>query len=92
MTTASPARIEPISGLAGEYVERQAWKAGMLGAINTLTKVLAVRFAVLNAAAGGFVLAIYALSSPDLYKLGIIALYGVLVVLPVVWLAASGRG
>jgi hypothetical protein len=75
-----------------EYVHRAAWKAGVMGAVNVLTSVLAVRFTVLIAVAGGIVLTSMALSSPDPYKLGTLAIYGLLVVLPVVWMAATGKG
>lgn len=64
----------------------------MLGSINVLAKVLSVRWTLTMAVAGGIVLTAEALSSPDGYKLGAVALYGLLIVVPVVWLAASGRG
>jgi hypothetical protein len=64
----------------------------MIGSINVLAKVLSVRWTVMMSVAGGIALAVEAMTAPDLFKLGTIGLYGLLVVLPVVWLAASGRG
>lgn len=63
----------------------------MLGSINVLAKVLSIRWTLMMAVAGGIVLSAQALASPDVYKLGALALYGLLIVVPVVWLAASGR-
>lgn len=64
----------------------------MLGSINVLAKVLSVRWTLMMSVAGGILLTTLAISNPDIYKLGAIAIYGFLVVVPVVWLAASGRG
>lgn len=74
-----------------EYIHRAAWKAGMLGAINLLAKVLAARFIVLVAVVGGIMLALPTLSSPDWFKVGILGVYCAGVVLPAVVLAALGR-
>lgn len=69
-----------------EFVHRAAWKAGVIGAMNALALVLAARFAVLVAIVGGIVLTAIALTSPDPYKLGALAIYAAFIV-PTIWLA-----
>ena len=71
-----------------EYIHRAAWKAGVLGAINVLVLVTAVRIIVLVAVSGGIVLASIALGSPDPWRLGVLTIYALAVVVPVVWLAS----
>jgi hypothetical protein len=81
---------QPIQGGAGglqqEYIHRAAWKAGVLGAINALSIVLAVRLILLFAVCGAFALAYLGLSSPA--GMGILVVYTVAVVIPLVALAA----
>lgn len=60
----------------------------MLGAVNVLVLVLAARWAVMMAIAGGILLSVQALANPDLYKLGVLTIYALGVVAPAVWLAA----
>ena len=83
-TTATP----QISQQQQEYIHRSAWKASVLGAINVLILVTAVRIIVLVAVGGGIVLALSALSAPDPWRLGVLAIYALAVVVPVVWLAS----
>lgn len=70
-----------------ELIERAAWKAGVIGALNVATQILAVRFVVLISVVGGIALTCLALFSPDPYKLGALAIYTLSVVGPAVWLA-----
>jgi hypothetical protein len=72
-------------------VHRAVWKAGVMGAVNVLAKVLAARLIVLVAVTGGIALAYPALGSPDWFRVGILAVYCAGVVLPAVILAALGR-
>ena len=72
-------------------MHRTAWKAGVLGAVNVLTQLLAVRLIVLIAVVGWIVLSFPALTQPDWYRLGILSVYCVGVVFPAVLLAALGR-
>lgn len=58
-----------------------------MGAIAVVTQVLALRLVVLVAICGGIGLTWTALSSPDPFRLGALAIYGLAVVIPVVWLA-----
>jgi hypothetical protein len=86
-TTTAPTPPKPTA----EYVHRAAWKAGVLGAINVLVAVVAVRFVLLLAVVGAFVLAKLSLDvaepvkTPALIMLGV---YCATVVLPMVWLSS----
>jgi hypothetical protein len=71
-----------------EFLHRSAWKAGVLGALNVVTAVLAVRLILLVCVCGAIALAYLALMQPDPYRLGALAIYAVAVVLPLVWLSA----
>ena len=81
-TTTTPTDIQR------EFVHRAAWKAAMLGSLNLVTAILAVRLILLVSVSGAVALAYLALREPDPYRLGALGVYGVLVVLPMVWLAA----
>jgi hypothetical protein len=60
----------------------------LLGALNVVTAVLAVRLILLVSVCGAIALAYLALTQPDPYRLGALAIYAVVVVLPMVWLSA----
>jgi hypothetical protein len=74
-----------------EFVHRAAWRAGVLGAINVLARVLAARLIVLIAVIGGIVLAYPALGKPDWIMVVILGVYCAGVVAPAVILAALGK-
>lgn len=76
------------TGTTPPNARAQAWQAGALGAINVLSVLLAVRLTLLVAVCGAISLAYLALASADPYKLGALAIYSVVVVVPLVWLAA----
>jgi hypothetical protein len=86
-TTSTP-KAPTVSRETGEYVHRAAWKAGVLGAVNVLLIVLAVRLTLLVAVAGAIYLTIVAANAPDPYRLGAVGIYTLLVVGPMVWLAS----
>ena len=86
--TTSPKQHEDWTKANLEFVHRASWKAGVLGAINVLVQVVAVRMIVLVAVSGGIVLASISLGSPDPWRLGVLAIYALAVVIPVVWLAS----
>ena len=67
---------------------RAAWKAGLLASINLLTAVLAVRLTLLVAIVGAIGLAIVVVDRPDPFRLGALAIYAVIVVVPTIWLAS----
>src|SRR5580698_2284341 len=74
-----------------EYVHRSAWKAGVLGSLNLLAIVLAVRLVLLVAVIGALWLAKLALDVPQPVQqaaLIMLAVYCVTVVLPMVWLSS----
>ena len=90
-TTSSTPNGQPVARATGEYVHRAAWKAGVMGALNLLAVVLAVRLVLLVAVVGALWLAKLALDvpapvqQPALIMLGV---YCVTVVLPMVWLSS----
>lgn len=90
-TTPTSAPQQQINRQQLEYIHRASWKAGVIGALNVITKVLAVRFIVLVSVVGGIMLALPTLSQPDWFKIGILGVYCAGVVLPAVVLAALGR-
>jgi hypothetical protein len=75
-----------------EYEHRFAWKAGVIGALNFAALVLSARLLVLVAVLGAILLAWTVLADPQIFRVVSLAVYGFLVVLPVVYLSASGRG
>lgn len=77
---------------AGNEVSLAAWKSGVMGALNFAAHVLAVRMIVLVAVTGAIGLTWQALADPVLYRVLAVGVYSMLVVIPVVWLSATGRG
>ena len=59
-----------------------------MGALNALLLVLGVRLTLLVAVCGAIALAYLAIGSADNLKLGALAIYSGLVVVPLIWLAA----
>lgn len=86
--TTATSTTTPQNNLAQEYVHRSAWKAGLLGSLNLVIAVLAVRLILLVSVCGAIALAYLALAQPDPYRLGALAIYTVAVVLPLVWLSS----
>jgi hypothetical protein len=60
----------------------------VIGALNILTAVLAVRLILLVAVSGAVWLTWLALQQPDPYRLGALGVYAAVIVVPMVWLAA----
>jgi uncharacterized BrkB/YihY/UPF0761 family membrane protein len=88
-TTAATATTQPKPvSRETEYVHRAAWKAGVLGAFNVLAIILAIRFTLLVAVIGAITLTVIAIREPDPWRLGALAIYSLIVVLPTVWLAS----
>lgn len=81
-STTTPPKIEQ------EYVERKAWRQGVLGALNILAVVLAVRLVLLLATIGAFILALIAIRDPDPFRLGALVIYSVGIVIPCIWLSS----
>jgi hypothetical protein len=59
-----------------------------MGAFNALSNVLAVRLTLLVAVCGGIALAYLSVEQADNLKLGALAIYSGMVVVPLIWLAA----
>jgi hypothetical protein len=82
MPTSARTPIDP-----QELVERAAWRAGVIGAVNVASMILAARLIVLISVLGGIVLTWTALADPNGYRLGALAIYSLCVVGSSVWLA-----
>jgi hypothetical protein len=90
MTTATTPASAALSRET-EFVTRAAWRAGVLGAVNALFVILAVRAILLVAVVGALVLAWTVAKSADPIpypSLIMLVVYGLLVVIPVVWLSS----
>ena len=87
-TMMPPPPSSPRPNLQKEYIERSAWRAGFIGAMNAVGLVLAARLTLLVAVSGGISLAWIGLADPNPLKLGILAIYACAVVIPVVWLCS----
>jgi hypothetical protein len=75
----------------GEFQHRAAWKAGVMGALNLLAIVLAVRLVLLVAVIGALWLAKLALDVPVAMQMPALVMLGVYcatVVIPMVWLSS----
>lgn len=84
----SKATTPQLSPQQQEFIHRAAWKGAVLGALNVLVRVTAIRGIVMIAVIGGIVLALTALSAPDPWRLGVLSIYSLFVVVPVVWLSS----
>jgi hypothetical protein len=81
----------PVSRETGEYIHRSAWKAGVMGALNVVAVVLAVRLVLLVAVIGALYLAKIALDAPATVQtpaLIMLGTYCASVVIPLVWLSS----
>src|SRR5580704_9085084 len=87
-TTSSTPNPIPRGIPNGELVNRAAWRAGVLGSINVLAIVLAVRLGLLVAIVGAICLTYIAIQAPDPLRLGALAIYCSFVLLPTTWLAS----
>ena len=81
----SPARTTT----SDELIARQAWRAGVLGALTVAIRILAARSILLFAVLGAIGLAWLALSSSDYMRMGALALYTITVVVPLIWLSSK---
>lgn len=73
--------------LTGEFVHRAAWKAGVLGALNALFVIVAVRAILLVAIIGAIYLALTVIAAPDPWRLGALAIYA-MIVAALIWLSS----
>lgn len=70
-----------------ETLHRAAWKAGVMGALNLIVAVVAVRIILLIAVGGAIWLTYLALQAADPMRLVALGVFCVTVVIPSVWLA-----
>lgn len=63
----------------------------MIGALNVVVAILAVRVILLLAVLGAIFLAWLSLAAHDLVRVAVLALYTVTVLIPLVWLASQRR-
>jgi len=92
-TAAATTSTTPKPGVSREteFVHRGAWKAGVMGALNLLAVVLAVRLVLLVAVIGALWLAKLALDVPVAMQMPALVMLGVYcatVVIPMVWLSS----
>lgn len=71
-----------------EYVQRAAWRQGVLGAVNVLALVLSVRLILLVAITGAISLTVIAIRDPDPWRMAALGIYALTVVVPTVWLSS----
>lgn len=83
--TGMPTPTTPQSNPLAQLVQ---WKAGVIGALNVMSAILAARMILLVAVCGAIILAYLALQAADAYRLGALAIYTVAVVVPLVWLTS----
>ena len=89
--TSSTPKAPPIARETGEYVHRAVWKAGVMGALNLLAVVLAVRLVLLVAVIGALWLAKLAIEVPPTVQMPALILLGtycLTTVIPLVWLSS----
>lgn len=83
--------IPPPSGPSLAELQQQAWRAGAIGAVNVISKVLAGQMLVLIAIAGAIFLTWQVLGNPDTNRLIALAVYCVAGVGGTVYLATRAR-
>lgn len=88
MTGSKTPTPSPSPPVPPEFIHRAAWKAGVLGALNVLSALLAVRLTLLLACAGAFVLCFLTIQTANLAQAMIVLIYTVVVVVPLIALAA----
>ena len=71
-----------------EFQVRSEWKTAVLASLNVLFVILAVRAILLVAVIGAIYLTIIATTTPDPWRMGAVAVYAIIVVVPLTWLAA----
>lgn len=87
--TTTPNLTPDRTGFQQEYVHRAAWKAGLLGALNVATKILAVRLILFAAVLGAIALSFLVLRDPTYPALAVLGVYAGVVVVPLIWLTAT---
>ena len=76
------------ASVTAEFKHRAQWKAAVLASLNVLFVILAVRAILLVAVVGAIWLTIIATTTPDPWRMGAVAVYAIIVVMPLTWLAS----
>ena len=90
-TATTTATTPPNAAISRETVSRVAWQRGVMGALNLLAVVLAIRLVLLVAVIGALWLAKLALDVPAPLQIPALVMLGVYcatVVIPMVWLSS----
>ena len=88
-TIAVPAAL--VANVQRELASLRSWRAGAIGTLNVAAAILAARAILLIAVLGAIALAVLALASHDLVRVGVLGLYCVCVVIPLVWLVSRAK-
>lgn len=72
-----------------EAMSRAAFRSAVIGTVNVLLIVLAIRLILLVAVGGAVALTFLAMQTPDLWRVVAAAVYAITIVCPLIWL--SGR-
>lgn len=72
-------------------LELEAWKAGVIGALNIATRILAVRVILLVAMIGGIALTGICLLNPDPYRLIALSIYCGTALVPMILMSLRTR-
>lgn len=83
--TGTPTQTTPQSNPLVQLIQ---WKAGVIGALNVMSAILAARMILLVAVAGGIGLAWIAVHDANLMRLGVVGVYAIAIVIPLVWLTS----
>lgn len=90
MTTPRTARPE-IAAIERELGTRLSWKAGVIGSINVVAAILAVRLILLVAIVGAIILTWFGIATHDVLRIAAVGVYTTTVVCPLIWLSAQRR-
>ena len=86
-SSGTPPRTSSPPDIQQEVLARSAWKQAVLGSLNMISVILAVRLTLLVSVCGATALTYLALQNPDPYRLGALAIYAAVVGM-MVWLAS----
>ena len=90
--TTTPRTVRPeIAAIERELGTRLSWKAGVIGSINVVAAILAVRLILLVAIVGAIILTWFGISTHDVLRIAAVGVYTTTVVCPLIWLSAQRR-
>jgi len=80
--------VSATAQLKQEAMTRAQWQAGVMGSLNVVVAILAVRLILLVAVVGSIALTWEAVAAPDPWRLAALGIYAAVVCVPLVWLSA----